>query len=100
MVAADHDFIGQVLHQPPAPHLDLRAASVRGLGELAELAAEILPDRLHAEADAEDRQLFLQRRANRFGDAETFRPAGTLRPDPNVALSLLEHFNGVHVPDT
>src|SRR5712664_2592049 len=52
MVTADHNLIGQVLHQPPAPHLNSRRPPMRRLAELAELPAEIFADRLHAEADA------------------------------------------------
>ena len=38
---------------------------MRGLAELAELAAEIFADRLHAETDAEDRQLLVERSPDR-----------------------------------
>src|SRR3981189_2966120 len=50
MVTADHNLIGQVLHQPPAPHLNSRRPPMRGLAELAELPTEIFADRLHPEA--------------------------------------------------
>src|SRR3954452_7381448 len=56
MVAADHDFIRQVLHQPPAPHLNLRWPAMRRVMKLAKLATEILADRLHPETDPEYRQ--------------------------------------------
>src|ERR1700744_5912367 len=36
MITADHDFIGQVLHQSPAADLDPRWPSMRRLTELAE----------------------------------------------------------------
>src|ERR1700739_1244151 len=39
MIAADHDFIGQVLHQPPATDLDPRRPSMRPLGEPVWLGA-------------------------------------------------------------
>ena len=38
---------------------------MRRLRELTELAAKIFADRLHAEADPEDRQLFLERSIDR-----------------------------------
>ncbi|GCC48391.1 hypothetical protein chiPu_0032805, partial [Chiloscyllium punctatum] len=52
VVAADHDLVRQIMHQPAAAHLHARGTAMRGLGELAELTAEIFADRLHAEADA------------------------------------------------
>src|ERR1700761_5199273 len=53
VIATDHDLVRQALHQPSAPDLHARWPAMRGLTELAELAAEIFSDRLHAEADAE-----------------------------------------------
>src|SRR6202166_1669748 len=61
MIAADHDLLGQVLHQPPAPYLDPRRTAMRRLPQLPELAAKIFADRLHPETDAEDRQFLAKR---------------------------------------
>src|ERR1700687_5711562 len=99
MIAPDPDFIGQDLHQPPTPHLNWRRPAMRRVAQLPELAAEIFADRLHAEANAEDRQFFLQRSPYRFGDAEILRPAGTWRQDQKVPALLLQHLKRVNVPD-
>ena len=48
---------------------------MRRLTELPQLAAEIFAYRLDAEADPEDRQLFVERCADGFGDCKVFRPA-------------------------
>src|SRR5258708_31447890 len=99
MVAADHDLMGQVLHQPPTPHLNRRRPAMRRLAQLAEATPKILPDRLHPEADAEDRQFLLQRSPDRFGDAEILRPARAGRQHQKVPALLFQHFQLVNMPN-
>src|SRR3954469_9317428 len=99
VVAADYDLVRQVLHQPAAPHLHLRRPSMRRLPKLAELATEIFADRLHAETDAEHRQLVIEGCSYCFGDAEVLRPPRTRRQHQQVPLLLLEHVERVDVSD-
>src|SRR5271154_2621807 len=99
MIAADHDLIGQILHQPSTAYPYPRGSSMRGLGELAELAAEVFADRLHPETDAEDRQFFLERRANRSGDREIRRPARAGGQHQEIPVLLFEHVERMNVSD-
>src|SRR6202012_3889247 len=97
MITADHDFIGQVLHQPPAADLDPRRPSMRRLPKLAGLAAEIFPDRLHAEANAEDRQLPVERSPNGFGNPEIFWPPRPWRQHQQIVALAAQHLLGVNI---
>jgi len=99
MIAADHDLIRQASHQAPAPHLHPRRPAMRRMGELTELAAEIFADRLHAETHAEDRQLLVQRRANRVGHPEILRPAWTRRQHQKVPAPLFQQVERMHITD-
>ena len=69
---------------------------MRGLAELAELAAKIFADRLHAEADAKNRQLLADRGVDGFRDAKILRPARTRRQHQKIPLPL-QHFLRVNV---
>src|SRR5258708_22481913 len=98
MVAADYDLMGQVLHQPPAPHLNRRRPAMRWLAQLAEATPKIFPDRLHPEADAEHRQFLLQRSPDRFGDTKILRPAPAPPPHPKVPALFFHHFHRLNMP--
>ena len=71
---------------------------MRRPAQLAELPAEIFADRLHAEADTEDRQFFAERCADGFRDAKIFRPSRTRRQHQQIPVFLLQHFKRVNVP--
>ena len=72
---------------------------MRRLPELAQLPAKVFADRLYPEADAEDRQFFVQRRGNGFRNAEILRTAGAGRQHQEVVIFRLQHRQRVDVPD-
>ncbi len=86
------------IRQPPRT-LTGDGPAMRGLGELAELAAEIFADRLHAETDAEDRQFFLERRINRRGNPEVLGTARPRRQHQQVPGALLQHVERMDMTD-
>src|SRR6202012_3793845 len=72
---------------------------MRRLLQLPQPAAEILADRLHAEANAKDRQLSGQCRIDRRCDGKILRPSGTGREHEQVVARAFKHVAGMDVSD-
>ncbi|OIQ70539.1 hypothetical protein GALL_478490 [mine drainage metagenome] len=70
---------------------------MRRLPKLPQVAAEIFPDRLQTEADAEDRQFPAKRRVDRFGDVKIFRSPRPRRKHQEIVAPGFQHLPGMNI---